>query len=39
MFHPCHLNTDLVISHALALLDIHHAAPRANIPILTDCTI
>ena len=39
MFHPCHLNTDLAISHALALLDIHHAAPRAHIPIHTDCTI
>jgi hypothetical protein len=37
--HPCHLNTELAISHALAMLDIHHAAPRAHIPIHTDCTI
>jgi hypothetical protein len=37
--HPCHLNTDLAISHALAMLAIHHAAPRANIPIHTDYTI
>jgi hypothetical protein len=27
MSHPCHLNTDLAISHALAMLDIHYAAP------------
>jgi hypothetical protein len=37
--HPCHLNTDLAISHALAMLDIHQTARRENIPIQTDCTI
>jgi hypothetical protein len=37
--HPCHLNTDLAISHSLAMLDIHQTALRENIPINTDCTI
>ncbi len=37
--HPCRLNTDLAISHALAMLDIHQTALRDNIPIHTDCTI
>jgi hypothetical protein len=37
--HPCRLNTDLAISHALAMLDIHQTAMRENIPINTDCTI
>jgi hypothetical protein len=37
--HACHLNTDLAISHALAMLDIHLSAMRENVPIHTDCTI
>jgi hypothetical protein len=37
--HPCHLNNDLAITHALAMLDIHQTALRENIPISTDCTI
>lgn len=37
--HACHLNTDITISHALAMLDIHQIALRENIPIHTDCTI
>jgi hypothetical protein len=37
--HPCHLNSDPAILHALAMLDIHQTALRGNIPINTDCTI
>ena len=35
----CRLNNDTAITHALGMVDVHLAANRASIPILTDHTL